>query len=97
MADVLETLKKLPEFCYHILPSSGEPIGIQRGVPGHVKVAKLPAGVDTVEKANELLGVTKAQAEAMLVGSMFGWHVSGADPDRYDPETGKPKTGAGGV
>ncbi len=97
MADVIEMLKKLPEFCYHTLPSTGELIGIQRGVPGYVKVAKLPTGVDTLEKANELLSVTKAQAEAMLIGSMFGWHVPGADPDRYDPETGKPKTGRGGV
>ena len=29
-----------------------------------------------------------AQAEAMLAGSMFGWHVQGADPKSYD-ENGK--------
>lgn len=90
MTDVLETLKKLPEYCYTTLKSTGEVIGIQRGVPGHVKVV-LGSGVDTVDKANELLGVNKAQAEAMFVGSLFGWHVPAADPDMYDPETGKPR------
>ncbi len=31
-------------------------------------------------------GITPAQQEAMLVGSMFGWDVPGADPDHYDKE-----------
>ena len=30
------------------------------------------------------MGVTKAQAAAMEAGSMFGWHVPGADPKNYD-------------
>lgn len=91
MPDMIETLKKLPQYCYNRLPSTKEIIGIERGVPGYTKITNLPLGIDTVEKANELLGVTKGQAEAMLIGSMFGWHVPGADPDAYDPESGKPK------
>ena len=31
-----------------------------------------------------LKGMTKAQAAAMEAGSMFGWHVPGADPKNYD-------------
>lgn len=43
-----------------------------------------------VDRLNELEGVTPAQASAMAVGSMFGWHVPGADPDNYNPD-GTPK------
>lgn len=32
---------------------------------------------------NERHGVSHAQREAMLVGSMFGWEVPGANPDHY--------------
>ena len=37
-----------------------------------------------VDELNEKLGVTKAQAEAMKSGSMYGWHVPSADPRSYD-------------
>ena len=33
---------------------------------------------------NASLGVGKAQIEAMLAGSMFGWDVPAADPKNYD-------------
>jgi len=36
-----------------------------------------------VARLNDCLGVTPLQAECMLVGSMFGWDVPGADPDHY--------------
>ncbi len=32
---------------------------------------------------NARMGITHAMREAMLVGSMFGWDVSGAREDRY--------------
>ena len=32
---------------------------------------------------NEMIGVNEKQAKAMLIGSLFGWHVPGADPS-YD-------------
>lgn len=34
----------------------------------------------------EIGGVTKAQAAAMLAGSMFGWEVPAADPKNYDEQ-----------
>ena len=43
-----------------------------------------------VDELNKRLGVTTAQAKAMMVGSMCGWHVPGANPKNYD-EHGKTK------
>ena len=42
-----------------------------------------------VDECNEIGGVSKAQAAAMLAGSMFGWDIPAADPKNYD-EQGKP-------
>ena len=49
----------------------------------------LPQADKDVKEINREIGVTPAQAEAMKVGSMFGWNVPGADPKSYD-EKGKP-------
>ena len=42
-----------------------------------------------MDECNESGGVSKAQAAAMLAGSMFGWEVPAADPKNYD-EQGQP-------
>jgi hypothetical protein len=56
------------------------PFLIHRGIPGY---DPRPGWTDRhCASINE--GVTPAQIEAMMVGSMFGWHVPGANPDRYD-------------
>lgn len=39
-----------------------------------------------VDAENARLGVTPAQREAMLAGSMFGWDTPAANPDMYDAE-----------
>lgn len=44
------------------------------------------AGKDWVADMNSRAGVTPEQAEAMQIGSMFGWEVPGADPDNHKPE-----------
>ena len=38
------------------------------------------------EEVAEKLGVSRAQAEAMLAGSMFGWQTQAADPCSYDEQ-----------
>jgi len=72
----------LPDFCFGKLPSTGEAIVIDRGESGY----RALRGDFDADVENEKLGVTKAQAEAMFAGSMFGWNVPGANPDNYDSE-----------
>ena len=37
-----------------------------------------------VDEYNAQINVTKAQAAAMLAGSLFGWETPAADPKNYD-------------
>ncbi len=78
----LANLAKLPEMCGCHLPGTAEPIVITRGEPGYTP---LPAGM-TIEIINETFGATLPQIAAMQAGSMFGWHVPGADPDHYSQD-----------
>lgn len=87
MTDVLTVLSKLPAVSYDVLPSNPKQvIGIHRGVPGYspLHIHNTAEDAETqVARLNERKGVTSAQREAMLAGSMFGWHVPAADPDTY--------------
>lgn len=83
----------LPEVCFSILPSTGDAIIIKHGESGYYRCE-----YSTEDKAfnrefandrNANLGVSKAQVEAMLAGSMYGWDVPAADPKSYD-ENGTP-------
>lgn len=90
---VLPLTSPLPEKCFTILPSSGELIVIERYKPGyqvspmaHFK-GKTPQ--QTADVLNGNLGVTRAQAAAMLAGATQGWTSPAADPNRYS-ERGRP-------
>lgn len=78
--DVLATLAKLPPECFVRLPGSRGPrvVRIVRGVPGYTEMI----GAVSADALNAALPnpPTPEQAEAMTVGSMFGWHVPAADP-----------------
>ncbi len=82
----LETnLSKLPEYCYTVSTYSKELIQIRRGEDGYHKcdlsTNDEAANRALADKFNAALGVSPEQEEAMYIGSMFGWHVPGADPD----------------
>jgi hypothetical protein len=81
----------LPEFCYGLLPTTGEVILIKLFEKGYYPYnGGTVKGEDKAKELNEKLGITPAQVAAMEAGSMFGWSCPGADPDTYD-ENGKPK------
>jgi hypothetical protein len=87
-AKVIPLRSDLPDVCYAIMPGTDELIIIKHGESGYYRCE-----CSTEDKAfnraladdrNASLGVGKAQIEAMLAGSMFGWDVPAADPKNYD-------------
>lgn len=81
--DVLEILKDLPEvYCVGPTEANKLAIGtgyaIHRGRPGYTPCPSMTD--DFAARHNTKFNITAEQAEAMQVGSMFGWHVPGADP-----------------
>lgn len=78
----------LPEVCYSILPSTGDVIIIKHGESGYYRceysTEDRAFNREFANDRNANLGVSKAQVEAMLAGSMYGWDVPAADPKSYD-------------
>ena len=92
-SQVIPMRSTLPDNCYCVLPGSDEIIIVKNGESGYYRTDKYghdrAQALAIVDECNEIGGVSKAQAAAMLAGSMFGWHIPGADPKNYD-EQGKP-------
>lgn len=87
---VIPLRSSLPERCYNVLPSNGNLIIITKGESGYTDVND---SNNTPEKNKELadghnaeMGVTKAQAEAMLGGITNGWQTPSADPKNYNEQ-----------
>jgi hypothetical protein len=87
------TNEKAPELCYVLIRGAkpGKRIGIiKRGESGYYLTdfdsaeASDDVARDCVKHFNKKLGVSPAHAEAMEIGSMFGWHVPGARPEFCD-------------
>jgi hypothetical protein len=75
----------LPPVCYGLNEVTNEVIIIKRGETGYYKTDwGSNYTKEMVDKLNEKLEVTKEQAQAMKVGSMFGWDVKGANPKMYE-------------
>ncbi len=85
---VIPLRSSLPERAYNVHPTDGSLIIITKGESGYTEANNGERDPEKNRKLadghNSEMGVTKAQAEAMLVGSMFGWHVPGADLKSYD-------------
>lgn len=89
---VIPLRASLPDKCFSHLQSTGELIVITKGEKGYTPTGKYGDGVtprEAVNAANKAIGVSRAQEEAMVAGSMFGWDKPGADPKNYN-ENGDP-------
>lgn len=84
----------LPDVCYSILPSTGELISISRYEKGYARCDGSKPNPEEnrffADTSNKIFGITRAQEEAMLAGSMFGWDVPAAKPWKYDKD-GNPR------
>ena len=80
----------LPDMCFSVLPGTGELICIKRGESGYYpsdwNTPDKERNIEIADDANESMGVTPAQRQAMEIGSMFGWDVPGADPGIYETQ-----------
>ena len=77
---------KPPYVAAHKHPNDDRMIFVMAGYSGYWEADSLGV-VDkdlTPKKWNVAHGVTKAEAEAMYAGSMWGWDSPAADPDNYD-------------
>lgn len=90
---IIPLRSSLPEQCYVYLPTSQEIGIVKKGKMGYYRSDLSPvygeSGQEFVDELNRQSGVNKAQAAAMLAGSMFGWQMPAADPKNYD-DNGQP-------
>ena len=79
--DNQSTAPKLPPLCYARHPETSATVLIVRGEDGYhpVQTFLTPAQLNAALAEPP----TPAQVQAMVVGSMFGWQVPGADPARH--------------
>ena len=70
---------RLPNIAFATLAATGTTIAITRGVPHY---ARVHTG-KTADELNQMYGVTRGQARAMLAGVLCGWRANLANPDLY--------------
>jgi hypothetical protein len=72
--------KGLPDMCYSTIEETEETIILKKGIDGYFP----SINQNSSDELNMEIGVTKQQEQAMLIGSMFGWDVPGANPEIYN-------------
>ncbi len=90
----------LPDLCWSVLPGEGKLILIVKGEKGY-RLSDWDTGDplknrEIADYNNRKRGITPAQEEAMVVGSMAGWSSPGADPKVYQKQQG-PRMGEMGL
>lgn len=82
-----KNLSKLPDTCYSTSDYSGEVILIKKGELGYYltpySVQDRNKNREIADSLNVQQGVTRAQAEAMKAGSIFGWDIPAVDPEYW--------------
>lgn len=80
MSKIHETLARLPVRAYVWVENTyGGTIGtVILGQHGYVPYVG-PHTIERLRALNEDLGVSPEQAEAMHIGSQYGWHVPGVE------------------
>lgn len=89
---VIPLRSSLPLICYGKVPEKRAIVMFERGFDGYRSASAITKGCTSqklVDELNSELGVTKAQAAAMLAGATQGWAAPAADPKNYD-EQGQP-------
>lgn len=80
--------KRLPELCWSVLPGEGSLIYIKRGEDGYHLAKEQTVNPEInrylADHYNQKHGISKAQENAMVIGSMFGWDKPLADPSAYE-------------
>ena len=78
---------ELPDHCLSVLPDSGELVILQQERP-YIQSFDSDSSPETrrevVDELNEVMGVTKAQETAMLMGCLHGFDQPCAEPWQYE-------------
>lgn len=85
----MQTHEGLPETSFYKHNVTGETILIKRGESGYYEQDQLKHR--DPDELNEIYEVTKAQAEAMYAGSMWGWHTPASNPKLYNEDGSRNK------
>ena len=82
------SINTLPNVAAAQNPVGGELIFVMKGRSGYWPASAVGIVDETLtaEKWNTAHGISKAESEAMLAGSLWGWNIPAADPASYDAD-----------